>query len=134
MSEIRRVTEMLSVAHQITVEDVARAAAQGFTLLINNRPDGEEPGQATGAAIEAAAVAAGLGYIFIPVRGGPTREQAQAQFEAVEAAGGPVLAFCRTGTRSINTWALGAALGGLAPEDLVRLGAGAGYDLRALLS
>jgi len=133
MSEFRRVTEDLSVAPQITEADLARAAADGFVLVINNRPDDEELGQPTGAAIEAAARAAGLDYMAIPIRGGPTREQAEAQLQALEAAPGPVLCFCRSGTRSINTWALGAALAGAEPADLVDLGAAAGYDLRPLL-
>ncbi|WP_309605754.1 beta-lactamase hydrolase domain-containing protein, partial [Phenylobacterium sp.] len=51
MSDFRRVTEDLSVAPQIGVADVAEAARQGFSLIINNRPDGEEPGQPTGAEI-----------------------------------------------------------------------------------
>lgn len=133
MSDFRRVTDTFSVAPQISVDDVSRAAEAGFILLINNRPDDEAPDQPNGAAIEAAADEAGLRYLAIPVRGGPTREQAQAQFEAVEAAGGAVLAFCRSGSRSINTWALGAALGGRPTDDLVGVSARAGYDLRPLL-
>jgi uncharacterized protein (TIGR01244 family) len=60
MADFRRVTEDLSVAPQISVEDVAEAARLGFRLIVNNRPDGEQPGQPTSAEIEAAAKAAGL--------------------------------------------------------------------------
>jgi len=134
MSEFRRVTDAFSVAPQITLEDIARAAAEGFVLVINNRPDGESPDDPQSAEIEAAARAAGLDYLYAPVVGGPTTAQAQAVAEAVEDAGGPVLAYCRSGTRSINTWALGQALAGTKPRDeLVRAGAAAGYDLRPIL-
>ncbi len=133
MSEFRRVTDAFSVAPQIAVGDVARAAQAGFRLLINNRPDGEAEDQPDGSVMAQAADDAGMAYVYIPVRGGPTREQAQAFAAAVAEAQGPVLAFCRSGTRSINTWALGQALEGAPREDLLRAGAAAGYDLSAIL-
>jgi uncharacterized protein (TIGR01244 family) len=134
MADIRKVTEGFSVAPQIALEDVPALKAQGFVRLINNRPDGEVPGQPSSAEMEAAARAAGLDYVHIPVVGRPTAEQAAATREAAEAAAGPVLAFCRSGTRSITAWSLGqAAAGARSREELVRLGAGAGYDLSAVL-
>ncbi|CAN5192987.1 TIGR01244 family sulfur transferase [soil metagenome] len=133
MSDFRRVTDDFSVAPQITVEDVTMAAELGFTLLINNRPDGEAPDQTVGAEIEAAARALGLDYLHIPVSGGPRVDQAEAFQAALVQADGPVLAFCRSGTRSINTWALGQALAGCDRGGLIVAGASAGYDLRALL-
>lgn len=132
MTDFRRVTDAFSVAPQIGPDDVTRAAKQGFVLLINNRPDGEDFAQTDGSVMAAAAEDAGLSYLYIPIRGGPTREQALAQSEAVASAGGPVLAYCRSGTRSINTWALGERLAGRARDELVELGAGAGYDLSGL--
>jgi uncharacterized protein (TIGR01244 family) len=134
MADIRKVTEAFAVAPQIAVGDVAEARALGFVKLINNRPDHEAPDQPTSAQIEAAARAAGLDYVHIPFAGRPTPEQAAAVAAAAEDAAGPVLAFCRSGTRSITAWSLGqAASGRRAPEELVRLGAGAGYDLSPLL-
>jgi uncharacterized protein (TIGR01244 family) len=134
MTLFRRVTDQFSVSPQIAVGDVAQAAAQGFVLIINNRPDGEDPAQPQGAEIAAAARAAGLDYVAIPVRGGPDAAQAQAQLEAVEAAQGPVLAYCRSGTRSIVTWAIGQAqAGSLDRQTLIALGAEAGYDLSTVL-
>jgi len=130
MTDFRRVTDQLSVSPQIALDDLARAAGEGFKLVINNRPDGEEPGQPTSAEVEAAARAAGLDYLHIPVRGGPTPDQVEANHRAVEAAGGPVLAFCRSGTRSIVTWSLGQFQADERTRDeLVELGAQAGYDL-----
>jgi len=134
MTEFRRVTDQLSVSPQIAISDLARAAAQGFKLVINNRPDGEEPGQPTSAEMEAAAKAAGLAYAHIPVRGGPTPDQVEAERLLLEEAPGPVLAFCRSGTRSIVTWSIGQALAGeRTREELIGLGEIAGYDLSGVL-
>lgn len=134
MTDFRRVTDTLSVAPQITVEDVEKARAEGFVLVVNNRPDGESADQTSSGKIETAARAAGLGYVHIPVVGGPTKAQAQAMREAVSTASGPVLAYCRSGTRSIMTWAFGEILAQTTPRDeLARLGEEAGYDLRPVL-
>ena len=134
MSDFRRVTDDLSVAPQISVADVAEAARQGFKTVINNRPDGEEPGQPSGAEIAAAALAAGLADHHIPVRGGPTPEQVEATGVVLQDAEVPVLAFCRSGTRSIFTWSIcQATTGAMARGDLVSLGREAGYDLSGVL-
>lgn len=130
MADIRTVTPDFAVAPQLAVSDLADAAKLGFALVLNNRPDGEEPGQPTNAAMKAAAEAAGLDYAYIPVVGRANAEQIAAVREAIADAKGPVLAFCRSGTRSITTWALGEAeRGGRSREDLVGLGRSAGYDL-----
>ncbi len=133
MTEFIRVTDNFSVAPQIAVEDVAKAAAEGYTLLINNRPDGEAPGQPTHEEIQAAATAIRLYCAHIPVIGAPTPRQAEALQEAM-AANARVLAFCRSGTRSINTWALGEAMSGSRSlVEIAELAAAAGYDLSPLL-
>ena len=134
MSDFRHVTDELSVAPQISVDDVAEAARLGFKLIINNRPDGEAPGQPTSAEIEAAATAAGLKYVHIPVVGGPTAAQVEAERALLAEAPGPVLAFCRSGTRSIVTWSIGQAqAGAMSRGDLIGLGREAGYDLSGVL-
>ena len=129
MTEFRRVTEQFSVSPQITLEDLPRAAAMGFKSVINNRPDGEEHGQPSSEVVEAAAKAAGLAYAYVPVRGGPTPEQVAVEQELLAKLPGPVLAYCRSGTRSIVTWSLGEAVSGADRDGLIRLGAAAGYDL-----
>ena len=101
---IRRIDDSISVAPQITPEDVAEIAAAGFTAIVNNRPDDEEGGQPEGDAIRAAA----------------------------EAAGGPVLAYCRSGTRSCNLWALARAKQGDHPDRLMAKAAATGYDLTGI--
>ena len=133
MSQFRKVTDQFSVSPQITTEEAAAAARDGVVLIINNRPDGEAPDQPGGALVEAAARAAGADYVHIPVMGRPGPDQVRAMGEAMAAAKGPVLAFCRSGTRSITTWALGRRAAGDDRAELVRIGADAGYDLDGVL-
>jgi uncharacterized protein (TIGR01244 family) len=133
MADFRQVTDDLSVAPQISVDDVEAAARLGFKTIINNRPDGEDPAQPSGHEIEAAARAAGLAYYHLPVRGGPTPEQVETTERLMAQVDKPVLAFCRSGTRSIVTWALAeAAADARSPAELVELGRQAGYDLAGL--
>ena len=133
MSDFRPLSAGFSVAPQISIEDIAQAKAQGFAMIVNNRPDGEEPGQPTSAQIEAAAKAAGLAYVHVPVRGMPTAEQVDLVAAAVAAAEGPTLLFCRSGTRSIITWSLGEVAQGGDRADLAAKGAAAGYDLSGVM-
>ena len=133
MTDFRKVTDKLSVSGQIGPDEARAAVGQGFVLVINNRPDGEAPGQPAGAEVEAAARAAGADYLQLPVVGRPTLEQARAQAAAVAGATGPVLAFCRSGNRSITAWAMGEAAAGRDRAELLRLAAAAGYDLSPVL-
>lgn len=134
MTDIRQVTPDFAVAPQLAPAEMAEAARRGFRLVINNRPDGEDPNQPSSAEMEAAVRAAGMDYVHIPVRGGPTPEQVEQNRQAVDAAGGPVLAFCRSGTRSIVTWSVGQALAGRQDRQaLIDQGAAAGYDLGSVL-
>ncbi len=126
---MRRLDERTFVAGQIGAADVAAAAAQGVTMIVNNRPDGEEPGQPSASEIVAAAEAAGIDYRFIPVAGGISLDRIAAMEEALAGAEGPVLAFCRSGTRSTFLWALARAGMGDEAEALVGKAAAAGYDL-----
>ncbi len=134
MSDFRRVTDDFSTAPQISVADVAEAARLGFKTIINNRPDGEDPSAPQSADIEAAAKAAGLGYVHIPVRGGPGPAEVEAVKAVIDNAEGPVLAYCRSGTRSIVTWSIGQATSGaMSRGELTDLGRAAGYDLSGVL-
>lgn len=127
--ELRRVTDAFSVSPQIAPEDIAQLKARGFALVVNNRPDGEEPDQPAGAEIETAVRAAGLDYRAIPVAGGLAQVQAAELAEALAGATGPVLAFCRSGTRSTLLWALAQAGTGGDPEAIAAAAEGAGYDI-----
>lgn len=126
------IDDQVLVAGQIAPADVVAAAALGVTMIINNRPDREEPGQPAGTDIEAAARAAGLGYQYLPVAGGIAPGQAEAMAAIPDDAKGKVLAFCRSGTRSTYLWALARALRGADGETLIAQAAAAGYDLTPL--
>ena len=129
----RKLDDSISVAGQIAPEDVAAAAKQGFVAIVNNRPEGEEFGQPDGAAIAAAAADAGLGYTAIPVdHSGFNEAQVAAMREALAAADGPVLAFCRSGTRSTFLWALARSRMGDDAATLTAKAAAQGYDLTPL--
>lgn len=126
-----------SVAAQIVPTDLADAAAQGFTCVVNNRPDDEQPGQPTGETIAAAAEAAGLEYIAIPVdHRGFSPEQVDALRRLLDAqareGSGRILAFCRSGTRSTMLWALAQAARGVDYDQLATAAAAEGYDLKPL--
>ena len=99
---LRPLSPELSVAAQLDVEAMAWVARQGFRSVINNRPDFEAgPDQPTSAVIEAAATAAGLAYAYLPVAPAYQSPQEAAQMAALVATlPKPILAFCRSGTRS----------------------------------
>ncbi|MEA3014361.1 MAG: hypothetical protein QOD42_2906 [Sphingomonadales bacterium] len=118
---------------QLQASDMAAAAARGVTLIVNNRPDGEEPDQPAAAEIETAAAAAGLRYAHIPVAGGFSGDAIAAMGAALAEAEGSALLFCRSGTRSTYLWALARAREGALPEALLGNAARAGYDLRPIL-
>jgi uncharacterized protein (TIGR01244 family) len=130
-----KLDDSISVAGQIAPADIGMAKAQGITAIINNRPDGEQPGQPEGEAIRAAAEAAGLTYTAIPVdHSGFGQDQVAAMGAALAAADGPVLAFCRSGTRSTWLWALARARAGDDIETLIAKAQARGYDLAGLRS
>ncbi|WP_260597082.1 TIGR01244 family sulfur transferase [Sphingomonas endolithica] len=133
MAVIRRIDDHISVAPQIQPEDLAAIAAAGFTAIVNNRPDDEDAGQPSGAAIRAAAEAAGLAYSAIPVtQSGFSHPQIDAMAAALAASPGPVLAYCRSGTRSCNLWALATAKTDGHPDTLMAKAAATGYDLTGI--
>ena len=126
----RQLTDQVFVSPQINLAEVAEAAAQGVTLIINNRPEGESDDQVSGAEIETAARAAGMDYAAIPVtHAGFSQWQMEAMAKALGEASGPVLAYCRSGTRSTLLWALAEASRGRNPGVLAAQAAAAGYDL-----
>jgi uncharacterized protein (TIGR01244 family) len=130
MSDFRRLSDTVLASPQIDLSDLAAAKAQGVTMVINNRPDGEAEGQIPGADIEAAARAVGLDYRAIPItHAGFSEAQVAAMAEALDRAGGKVLAYCRSGTRSTLLWALAEALQGEDPDALAKAAAAAGYDV-----
>ncbi|MFD1914534.1 MULTISPECIES: TIGR01244 family sulfur transferase [Alphaproteobacteria] len=105
--ELIPVTEKFSVAGQLQPDDFAKLRRLGFRSVINNRPDGEDPSQPGTDVEEAAARAAGLDYVFIPVTSTlMTADDARRFAEAIVASDGPVLAHCHSGARSFYMWVL----------------------------
>lgn len=133
MTILRTIDPTITVAPQIALDALPELAAAGFTAIVNNRPDGEDMGQPTGAEIEAAAHAAGLSYTAIPIiHAGFSHPQIDAMAAVLAEAHGPVLAYCRSGTRSCNLWALAAVKAGANPDAAMAKAAGAGYDLTGI--
>jgi uncharacterized protein (TIGR01244 family) len=125
-----KLTDTLFVAPQISTEAVAAAKELGVSLIINNRPEDESADQTPGPEIEAAANAAGLDYIAIPVtHAGFAEWQVTAMADALAKADGKILAYCRSGTRSTLLWGLAQASAGHHPAVLSEAAADAGYDL-----
>lgn len=126
----RKLSDHVFASPQIGLAEVAAAAEQGFALIVNNRPEGESDDQTPGDEIETAAKAAGLGYIAIPVtQAGFSEQQVKGMAEALAATDGPILAYCRSGTRSTLLWALAEASRGADPATLAAKAAEAGYDI-----
>lgn len=130
--EIKRIDDHVSVSGQITPEDIPALKAAGFTTIVNNRPDGEAPDQPSGAAIAAAARAAGLDYVAIPLgREGVSPDMVEKTRQALEGSAGPVFCYCRSGTRSTTLWALSQA-GKQDASAIIEAAQNAGYDMSHL--
>jgi sulfide:quinone oxidoreductase len=129
---IFKLTPNVSVAPQIEAEDLATIKSMGFRSIINNRPDQESAQQPANDAIAEKAAALGLDYRFIPVISGSFEDEDVARFRAaLDEMEGPVLAFCRSGTRSSVMWALANA-GRIPADEIIEAAGNAGFDLSAL--
>ncbi len=130
------VTDFLSVSGQITREDIAEIARQGYGTIINNRPDDEEPRQLSHAEAEAEAKRLGLEYRYIPVVTNAITKRDVADYQnAILRGPQPVLAHCRSGTRCYLLWgAVRALYQGESALKIVAEAALKGYDLRVLPS
>ena len=126
-----KISPKLTVAAQPQLADFRAIAQDGFVLLINNRPDNEDPTQPGTVAEAEAARDAGLAYLHLPIGGAPlTEANVRAFHAAIESAAGPVLAHCRSGTRSLNVWLIGEVLEGrMTTEEVMALGRQVGIDM-----
>jgi uncharacterized protein (TIGR01244 family) len=131
-----QITDFLSVAGQISKDDIAGLAKAGVATIINNRPDNEEPGQLTAAEAEAEAKKHGIDYRYLPVTTNAITRAQVAEFDKLLLRSPkPVLAHCRSGTRCYLMWAAARALFEReSPLKLVAHAAIKGYDLRVLPS
>lgn len=134
MSPPKDIAPGVAVAGQPTPADVADMAARGYRTIIGNRPDAEEPGQSPSAEIRAEAERLGLAYVPIPVTSGTIGVRDVAAFDrALQESPKPVVAHCRSGTRSYLLWAAAQALHhGADPQALVAEAAANGYDIKSL--
>lgn len=129
---LRQITDTYSVSPQLAPGDMAALAQAGFSTVICNRPDAENPSPLQAAAMQAAAEAAGLDFVFNPIIGGQmTMDNVEEQRDAIDAAQGPVIAYCASGNRSTLCWALGQA-GDLPTDEIISRGEAWGYQLEWL--
>ncbi|MFM2357066.1 MAG: hypothetical protein RLZZ528_2802 [Pseudomonadota bacterium] len=125
----RTLTDSYATSPQITPADVPAIVAAGFTRVICNRPDGENPPDLSAAAMRQAVEAAGLDFVVNPVIGGAlTMDNVTAQRAAIDSATGPVFAYCASGNRSSIVWALANA-GRMPTDELIASAARWGYNL-----
>lgn len=127
--EIKIVNDRVAVSPQIQPEDIEAIKSAGYTVIVNNRPDGEIVGQPLSNEIEALAVEADIDYHYIPMVPGELRQDMIDELnEVLDNASGPVFAYCRSGTRSITLWSLSQA-GKIPADEIIAAGNANGYDL-----
>jgi sulfide:quinone oxidoreductase len=130
--QLKKITEKVTVSPQITAADMAAIKAEGFRAIVCNRPDGEGADQPSFEEIEAAAKAAGLEARYVPVQSGMVKDDDVAAFgAALKEIQRPVLAYCRTGTRSATLWSFHESKKRPMPEILAATKA-AGYDMNGV--
>ncbi|MBA3510520.1 TIGR01244 family sulfur transferase [Sphingomonas sp.] len=130
---LRQLDDKTLVSGQIRPDDVPELRSQGVTMIVNNRPDCEDPGQPLGAEIEAAAKAAGIEYRHVPIVRGIGPADVDAVREAIRDCGeGKLLLYCRAGNRSTLAWAVARAEDGVSRDELDRIAAKVGVDLCAV--
>ena len=105
--ELRKITDNVAVSSQIAPSDMDAIKAAGFRAIMCNRPDGEGTDQPSFEEVEAAANAAGIEARYVPVQSGMVTDEDVAAFGvAFKELQRPLLAYCRTGTRSATLWSL----------------------------
>ena len=130
--DIRPLTPHYAVSPQISPEDLPLIAEAGFSAVICNRPDAENPPEWHAAAMAEAAQAVGLQFHNLPLTHQTmTPENVARQRDLIDATTGPVLAYCASGTRSSVIWSLGQA-GHLSTDEILAATARAGYQLDQL--
>jgi sulfide:quinone oxidoreductase len=123
----------LSAAGALGPSDIEALAASGVRTLINNRPDNEDPGQLPAAEARRLAAAHGIAYHHIPVTAATlSRADVEAFAAVLRSASQPVVAHCRSGTRSTLLWALTQLDEGADPAVLIAQAARQGIDIAAL--
>jgi uncharacterized protein (TIGR01244 family) len=123
----------LSAAGRLDRADIDALAAAGVRTIINNRPDGEDPGQLPAVEARRIAEAQGVAYHHIPITAATlSRADVDAFAAALHTASAPVVAHCRSGTRSTLLWALVRMREGANPLPLIAEAARHGIDIASL--
>lgn len=128
------ITPILSISEQVLPEDIATLAAAGFRSIICNRPDGEGADQPSFAEIDTAAKAAGLQAAYLPIVSGKVADADALAFGmAMDSLPKPILAYCRTGTRSATLWSLSEGGRGRPLPEIIAATKAAGYDMAGVV-
>jgi len=130
--DIRPISPRYAVSPQISVDDVPAIAKAGIVTVICNRPDSEVLGDQQAAAIRVAVEAAGLRFEVLELTMQTmTPGNIARQHALVAKSAGPVLAYCRSGTRCSIAWAL-AQTADMTPDEILAATTAAGYQLSDL--
>ncbi|UES48384.1 bifunctional protein tyrosine phosphatase family protein/NAD(P)/FAD-dependent oxidoreductase [Roseibium aggregatum] len=130
---MKAINSQISVAPQVKPEDMADFAQQGFRSVICNRPDGEGADQPSFEEIEAAAGKLGMEARYLPIVAGKVGDTDAEEFgRLMESLPKPILAYCRTGTRSATLWSLSQAEK-LPLSDILSKTKAAGYDMAGVV-
>ncbi|MBB4724619.1 TIGR01244 family sulfur transferase [Xanthomonas euvesicatoria] len=132
--KLRSLSPALLVAGQLLPADLPALASLGVASVVCNRPDNEQPDQPDHLTMQSACAQAGMRFAYLPVVAGTISQDDVQQFcEMLEQLPAPVVAYCRTGTRSTSLWALAQVRTlGLTTDQVLSIAAGAGYDLSSL--
>ncbi len=130
--DLRKITDGYTASPQLDPADMVALAQMGVKTVICNRPDAENPPHLQAAAMQEAAEAAGIAFVFNPIVGGTmTQDNVEEQADAIAGSEGPVVAYCASGTRSTVAWAYGAAAS-MPVNDVLGCAAQGGYQLEGL--
>ncbi|MGD9615875.1 MAG: TIGR01244 family sulfur transferase [Alphaproteobacteria bacterium] len=123
----------VSAAGKLDRGDIEALAASGVRTIVNNRPDGEDPGQLPADEARRLAEARGIVYHHIPVTAASlTTGDVDAVEAVLAAAERPIVLHCRSGTRSTLLWSLVRLREGAEPSSLIAEAARHGIDIAAL--
>lgn len=130
---MKNLDKNLYIAGQILADDIQKAADEGISLIINNRPDNEEPGQLSHTEAEKISQQLGIEYIYLPMANGtPMPEGLVDEFKTLveQDPNKKVLAHCRSGTRCAIIWSIGQVQSGkTTPDQALQAAAGAGVNI-----
>ena len=134
MTEVKTLTEQLTVSGQISAADVEALKAAGVRSIVCNRPDNEEANQVAHTTIADAAKDKGIEFVFMPVISGQmTQDNVDDFAKALKSLPEPIHAYCRSGMRCTSLWGLSQKQAGVDARSIAEKASTAGYDISKLL-